>query len=388
MNDDTSNTPTLIPGSAHFIVTEEPAYELSGNGEHLFVLIEKEDATTDQVAQALAAACGKKIRDVGYAGRKDRHAITRQWFSVHFGKEDDLPSLEKHLKFGRIHIHNVTRHGNKLRLGHLAGNSFSLGIAHAPANLSKSLTTLAHHGILNQFGQQRFGINGSNLAVARAWGNGHYEEAIARIIDPHCQWQWGNALPEGFRHGPDGQILGALRRQVAPEKALIAGGDPFRKFIASAAQSAIFNAVLDARRERNILHTFRVGDIGCTAFGAPFLLTQDDLLTTNERAKLGAFDAFTTGPMPGTQKLRPAEIIDEEERTWSESIQIPWSWFATDGVFASPGERRPLLIAFRTPPKLRSDGDVTWLDMSLPAGSYATTVLEQLEITIPEDRRG
>ena len=69
-------SPHLIPGSAHFQVIEEPAYLPSGSGEHLYVDIEKEGLTTDQVAEALAKACGKRDRDIGYAGRKDRHAVT------------------------------------------------------------------------------------------------------------------------------------------------------------------------------------------------------------------------------------------------------------------------------------------------------------------------
>ena len=72
----------LEPGAASFRVTELPAYEPCGAGEHLWIEIEKEDLTTDAVVDALAAACGRAPRDVGFAGRKDRHGVTRQWFST------------------------------------------------------------------------------------------------------------------------------------------------------------------------------------------------------------------------------------------------------------------------------------------------------------------
>ena len=91
----------LLPGAKHFQVIEEPAYLPNGSGEHLYVDIEKESLTTDQVAEALAKACGKKERDVGYGGRKDRHAVTRQWFSVHFGDEAKLATLAERLPGGQ-----------------------------------------------------------------------------------------------------------------------------------------------------------------------------------------------------------------------------------------------------------------------------------------------
>ena len=379
---------TLLPGSPHFIVTEEPVYQPGGAGEHLFVEIEKENLTTDQVADALAKVCGRKSRDIGYAGRKDRHAITRQWFSVHFGDATGLERLAQQLPLGRMQVHTVSRHSNKLRLGHLLGNTFALAIAHAPADLNERLAQLAHQGIRNAYGQQRFGIAGANLIVAQAWGSGDINTAIARLIDPLGHWKWGDELPSGFRHGPEGQVLGALRRNAEPAKALHAGGDQLRKFIASAAQSAIFNAVLTAREAAGLLHTFRVGDVGCTAFGAPFLLTEDALTETNKRAAPGVFDAFTSGPMPGSQRPNPDPAIETEERAWSAATNMDWSWFMPEGVFASPGERRPLIVPFRAAPTLRVDSEKTWLSFSLPAGAYATMVLEQLGINIPDDRRG
>ncbi len=216
MPDSTERAPHLKAGPAHFIVDEEPAYPASGSGEHLYVHIEKEGLTTDQVAEALAKACGAPPRAVGYAGRKDRWGIARQWFSVHAKTDEGLARLAEHLpRQGRAQVLTATRHGNKLRLGHLAGNRFLLGLggidAPAAEALRARLARLVSEGVPNRFGVQRFGHQGATLRLARAWCAGDVEGAIAAVVDPAGGWRWGDALPEGFRHGPEGRVLGALQ---------------------------------------------------------------------------------------------------------------------------------------------------------------------------------
>ncbi len=388
----------LIPGARFFEVTEEPAYLPTGDGEHLYVEIEKEGLTTDAVAEQLAKICGKRLHDVGYAGRKDRHAITRQWFSVHFGQEAALANLHANAP-ARLVVRQVSRHKNKLRLGHLAGNGFRLGVSGIsdPDAVRAHLRTLAAEGVQNRFGPQRFGHQGGNLAVARAWGVGDHTAACAAIVDPTGKWKWGEALPDGFRPGPDGRVLGALRRGMAPLAALRSTGDQLFKLVASAAQSAVFNAILDARVAAGLLHTLRVGDLGLTARGAPFIVTEADRDDTNRRAAPGVLDAFTSAPLPGSRRLAPAAEVDAEERAWAAATGVDWSWFADGGVFASPGERRPCVMPFRVAPTLeaaapaleKTEGDVDhyWLSFGLAAGGYATEVLAQLGVTIPDDRR-
>jgi tRNA pseudouridine13 synthase len=160
----------LLPGPANFQVIEDPAYLPSGSGEHLFVEIEKEGLTSDEVAVALARACGTRAMNIGYAGRKDRHAITRQWFSVLGGKEEQLAALPKEFAKGRMSVLTVSRHGNKIRTGHLEGNRFRLGLADVsdPAALIAALAKLACDGLANRFGPQRFGFEGVNLRIAAA----------------------------------------------------------------------------------------------------------------------------------------------------------------------------------------------------------------------------
>lgn len=383
--------PALLPGAAHFHVIEEPQYAASGAGEHLYVEIEKEGYTTDMVAEALAKACGKRGVDVGYAGRKDRHAVTRQWFSVHFGEEARLAHLTDHLSAnGRVQVHTVSRHANKLRVGHLAGNRFRLGIAGITdaAALQAALTALAHHGIRNRFGVQRFGIGGANLRVARAMAVGDHQAAVALLVDPLGVWQWGAPLPEGFRPGPEGRVLGSLRKGASAASAVRAAGDQLHDLLVSAAQSSIFNAVLAARDAAGLLHRFRPGDIGCTAFGAPFTVTEAELEQTNARAAAGVHDAFTTGPLPGANRLMPAPDVLAEEKQWAAETGMDWTWFAKGGPLEAPGERRPLLMRFRSAPVVQATDGITWIEFGLPAGGYATEVLAQVGITTPLDRRG
>lgn len=379
----------LLPGPAHFQVIEEPAYAASGSGEHLYVEIEKEGLTTDEVAIALARACNAKAVDVGFAGRKDRHAITRQWFSVRCPQDDQLGSLASAFAKGRLAVLNVSRHLNKIRVGHLHGNRFRLGLGDVadPVALQAAFDQLARNGLANRFGPQRFGFGGVNLRIATAWGAGDAVAAIELIVDPSGTWKHGEPLPTRFRMGPEGRVLGALKRGLEPVRALNQA-EELRKLIASAAQAAIFNAVLDARGSAGLTHQMRVGDIACTRDGIPFLVSAADLADVNRRASPGELDALTTGPMPGTWRLAPSEDILAEERAWSATTGIDWSWFGSTGVFESPGGRRQLLVAFRATPQVQVEGDVTWVSFALPAGAFATEVLLQTGVQLPVDRKG
>ena len=122
----------------------------------------------------------------------------------------------------------------------------------------------------------------------------------------------------------------------------------------------------------------------------------DDLEQTNARAAPGVHDAFTTGPLPGANRLMPAPSVLAEEQQWAAATGMDWSWFAKGGSLEAPGERRPLLMRFRGPPTVTpSDGtdttageSITWVEFVLPSGGYATEVLNQVGVNIPADRRG
>jgi tRNA pseudouridine13 synthase len=379
----------LLPGSRHFHVVEVPAYAPGGAGEHLYVEIEKEGLNTDDVALALSRACGVKAMAVGFAGRKDRHAITRQWFSVLGGQEAQLAQLPTDLPKGRMTVLSASRHGNKLRVGHLRGNRFRLGLADVrdPQALLATLQALARTGIANRFGPQRFGLGGVNLRIARLWGGGDLAAAAALIVDPAGGWRAGLPLPTRFRLGPEGQVVGALKRGLAPEAALGRAGD-LRKLIASAAQAAVFNAVLDARAASGLTHRLRAGDLASLANGAPFCVAEADLADVNARAEPGRLEVLATGPLPGTWRLAPGEAVQAEERAWSADAGMRWEWFQANGAFESPGGRRPLVVPFLEPPAVETADGITWASFALPAGAFATEVLGQCGIALPENRAG
>ncbi len=375
----------LLPGAAHFQVTELAAYNPCGAGEHLYVLVEKEGVNSDDVVEALLRATGRARGDVGYAGRKDRIAIARQWFSVRLADEASLAKLSAPAG-GRIEVLEVSRHRNKLRLGHLQGNRFRLGLAGAEdaaalARLHESLERLLRFGVENRFGAQRFGHGGANLAVARAWASGDAARAAALCVDPSGAWKPGDPLPSDFRPGLFGRVVGALRRAPdVTERALRAPGRGFAKLLASAAQSAVFNAVLDRRREAGLTHLVRPGDVLRRSGGGLFRCSAAEVDSANQRAAPGRLEVFATAPLPGPDAYAPTPAVDTEERRWSASADVDWAWFDGDGPLASPGERRELVVPFLEAPRLEVAGDVAWLELALPPGSFATEVLTQCAV--------
>ena len=382
----------LRAGSRHFEVTELPAYEPSGEGEHCYVWIEKEGLTTDQAVNILGRAGKTSKRGIGFAGRKDRHGITRQWISLQLADPARLENFEHVDDNGRLHVLALSRHRNKLRTGHLAGNRFRIGLqVHADHHqtLVKRVNHIATNGVANTFGAQRFGHKQSSLKIARAWAGGDIPTAIAWCVDAEGHWQPGDPLPPGFRSGPTGPLLGSLRKHPDDfEKALKIAGDSFRKLIASAAQAAIFNAVWEARQAAGRLHRLTTGEVALSEKGAPFTVTAEKLAQVNAEAAPGVLQAFATGPMPGQWQLGPSAEHIAEEQSWSAATGMQWDWFNEGQILASPGLRRALVVPFLEAPAITAEADELWLSFALPRGAYATEVLEQIGITVPTDRSG
>lgn len=388
---ETAPPASLLPGAEHFRVDELPAYEPSGSGEHLYVLVEKRGATSDQLIGALARACGRKRRDVGSAGRKDRHAITTQWFSIHFGDPAGLEELDDLLpEAASARVLQVERHGNKLRTGHLRGNRFSLAIDAGDSDLTAAIASVQQHGLINRFGVQRFGLDGANLRIARALGRGEDAEALRWLIDPReGAWETGQPPAPPPPRGPAQRVWKRLsERPDDPGRALRSMPRDLRQLIASAAQSAIFNAVCDQRVAAGLLHDLRVGDVAGTPRGACFVVGPDDLADCRRRVDPQVGELLTTGPMPGRKMVQPGVAVLQEERQWSAATDMDWDWFTGEGPLASSGERRPLRVPLLEPIEIKEHDSRTWLRFALPAGSFATEVLDQCGIAMPEERRG
>ncbi|HEY1090391.1 MAG TPA: tRNA pseudouridine(13) synthase TruD [Burkholderiaceae bacterium] len=196
-----------------FIVTELPLQLPSGEGEHIWLEIEKNGANTAFVALQLADATSVQERDVGYAGLKDRYAITRQWFSIRWPK-GETPDLTQ-LQHPEFKVLSQSRHVKKLRRGDLQGNRFRIVLRDVSGDrgaIEASLKAVASHGVPNYFGPQRFGHDGGNVEQGRAMlareirvrnakKKGLYLSAVRSLVFNEVlaeriqQGLWGKTLP-------------------------------------------------------------------------------------------------------------------------------------------------------------------------------------------------
>ncbi|MBY0401045.1 tRNA pseudouridine(13) synthase TruD [Myxococcota bacterium] len=312
-----------------FVVVEEPLYPASGSGHHLFLEIEKRGRTTEQVARELARRLAVEPMDVGYAGRKDRHALTRQWFSVPEVEVERALSLE--LEGARVLA--ATPHEHKLRTGHLRGNRFELAVrCDAPfdaARLAPRVAELIRRGLPNRYGEQRFGRSGDNA-----------EE--------------GRKLFSGKLRGRD---LRAAR------------------FLLSALQAEVFNAVLAARSDD--YDDVRVGDLARVEASGGLFWVED---LERERPRACAFEISATGPIFGTKVRAPRGEVArlEEEILERHGIKATDRLVLPRGLRAL-GTRRPLRVAPRELEVLPlDDGHGFRLRCALPSGAYVTVLLEAL----------
>jgi tRNA pseudouridine13 synthase len=150
-----------------FRVVEHLGFELAGQGEHVYLHIEKRGENTDWVARQIARFAGVQNNDVSYAGMKDRHAVTRQWFSVYFPKGTEPQWSE--LETDSVRLLEATRHTQKLRRGAHQSNHFCIRLHQLEGQLTElpqRLERVIAGGIPNYFGLQRFGHNGNNLLEA------------------------------------------------------------------------------------------------------------------------------------------------------------------------------------------------------------------------------
>lgn len=156
-----------------FIVREQLGFELSGEGEHVFLHLEKTQLNTLDLQEKISQLSGIAPRDIGYSGMKDRNAITRQWFSVGMAgkQEPDWTQLDS---AGDVAVLQVARHLRKLKRGVHQSNHFELRLRDLQGDLEDleaRLERLAHSGVPNYFGEQRFGRGGQTLEQARRWMN-------------------------------------------------------------------------------------------------------------------------------------------------------------------------------------------------------------------------
>ncbi len=309
-----------------FIVEETLAFEPSGSGEHVFLQIQKTGENTEYVARQLARFANVRQRDIGFAGMKDRHAVTTQWFSVWLPKGDE-PKWESFETDG-FKILSVTRHARKLKRGALASNRFELTVRQWQGDKIKTLeqlTEIKNHGVPNYYGSQRFGHGGQNVQKALAMFQG------AKV------------------------------------------GREQRSLYLSAARSFLFNHILSKRIENESWATGLDGDV--FMIDGSHSCFSCEKMDDNIYARLKQNTLHPTGALFGKGQSRlTAEALTLEQNVIEKYTELANGLIA----FGLENDRRALRVI---------PADLTWgfcgdgilrLQFSLPAGSYATAVLREM----------
>ncbi len=334
------------PSPETFLVEEIAAYAPCGAGEHTFLWVEKHDLTTPEAVRRIARALRVADRDVGYAGMKDRHATTRQWISV----PRVAPEQALALSVDGLVIRAAARHGNKLRTGHLRGNRFEAiltDVSDADETVaSQRLSALGREGLPNRYGDQRFGAAGDNAAAGLALARGA---------------EGGGERGRGRGSGRGGR-----------------GGEPdrrHRRLLLSALQSAVFNRVLVLRAAPPGLRAVRAGDVLQKTDTGGLFITDDPAA---DQARVDAGAVVPTGPLPGSRVLEPPDGTPARALEDQALADVGAARRDLEGMGRElPGTRRPVLVpvTIDDPPTVRR-GDRLTLRFSLPAGSYATVLLQ------------
>lgn len=192
--------------AADFQVDEMLGFSPDGSGEHVYLHIQKRGENTGWIAREIAALAGVKEMDVGFGGRKDRHAITTQWFSVYLPPGKPEPDWNL-LANDQVSLLAATRHARKLRRGEHQANRFQIRLRHVttanPVQLEQRVEAVLRQGVPNYFGEQRFGNSGGNLEavervlIERKPARSRSEKGM--IISAARSWLFNQVLAERIR---------------------------------------------------------------------------------------------------------------------------------------------------------------------------------------------
>ena len=313
---------------ADFEVEEVPAYEPSGSGEHLYLWVEKRGVGPEHLTRLLAERLGARAADMGTAGLKDRHAVTRQWISVPATCEANLARADG----GGLTLLKVTRHANKLKPGHLRGNRFRVLIRGADpehaADAARTVALLESQGLPNSYGPQRFGRGGETANL-------------------------------GF--------------------ACLAGTQPKRlrpfvyKFALSAAQSVVFNEYLARRFADGLYRTVITGDVLMKHPAGGLFVSTDAAI---DQSRLESREVVIGGPMVGSRLYAAAGVALERETELQRDLGITPATFERFTKLMG-GTRRHLQVY---PEDLTAEWEPAGLRLTftLPSGSYATSLLREV----------
>ncbi|EJB8381055.1 tRNA pseudouridine(13) synthase TruD [Pseudomonas aeruginosa] len=315
-----------------FQVDEVLDIPLSGEGEHLWLWVEKRGLNTEEAARRLGRAAGVQQKNVSYAGLKDRQALTRQWFSLHLpGKAD--PNLGA-AEGADLRILRRTRHSRKLQRGAHAANGFTLrltGLRAERALLDARLERIAADGVPNYFGLQRFGHGGGNLVDARS----------------------------------------------CAEQSLLPANRNLRSRFLSAGRSYLFNRLLAERVAGGSWNRAAVGDLLAFTDSRSFFLAGEEECRD---ARLAALDLHPTGPLWGEGDPPSGAGVLERELALAGSEPALCRWLAKAGM---AHERRILRLPIQGLAWHYPEPDVLQLEFVLPAGCFATVVVREILDLVP-----
>ena len=315
----------------YFHVQEQLPFEPDGSGGHVWLKIQKKGINTDWLANELAKFAGVKPVAVGYAGLKDRHAITSQWFSINLEGFDEPDWSE--FATDDIQILEQTRHGKKLKRGVLAGNHFKLILSNIEGDSAlweENLKRVQQLGMPNYFGEQRFGHRMGNLDKVDYW----------------------------FSTGK------------APKKRIQKG------LYLSAARSWLFNLVLAERIKNNSWDQALVGDFMLLSGTKASLFLVENVDETL-MSRLATMDIHPTGVMWGRGQAQNTD----ESLALEQQVLSPWlAWREGLEKQGLSQERRALRVFPRDFSWQFLDNARIEIQFSLPAGSYATMVLREIAL--------
>jgi tRNA pseudouridine13 synthase len=329
-----------------FVVTEIPLYEFSGEGEHIVIKLRKKDLSTWDALEIISNTIGCKNKEIGYAGLKDKNALTIQYISIHKQYLDEIEKFEH----PKIKFLELLRHNNKIKIGHLKGNKFFIRLKRVlPKDsfiLENVLAKIATFGIPNYFGFQRFGIEGTNYLKGKDIIDGKIKEKNQKLKKMYLN-SYQSYLFNSW-----------LSKRIEISKLIDA-------FDAKDIAQKLDMSIQEVNTLKKQKHPFKVllGDVmSHYPYGRIFYVEDQDI----ESDKFMLRDRVPTGLLPGKKSKLSVDMAYRYEEINNVYTTLDgtrrFAWIFLDDISSNYNEEKNHFE----------------LEFSLPKGSYATEVIREL----------